>query len=51
MFDMKNEDRPWAPTKAGSGTGHVDYKATWLMTPKQEHRARSHRYVHTPVSL
>lgn len=37
LFDTKNEDRPWTPTEAGSGTGHVDYKATWLMTPKQEH--------------
>lgn len=49
VVHTKNEDRPWTPTEAGSGTGHVDYKATWLMTPKQEHEARSHRYVHTPV--
>lgn len=30
-----NEDRPWTPAEAGSGTGHVGYKATRLMAPKQ----------------
>lgn len=24
----KRKDRPWAPTKVGSGTGHVAFKST-----------------------
>ena len=45
----KNEDRPWTPTKAGSGTGHVAHNLSKDATPPKDLLAQRQQWIRTRI--